>query len=144
NGLPTTNEDTCMSEFKKNHKVNPWWIGIRGGVDPTFYFTKNWSMFGKLALSTLWNGTTEKVKDTTDVCDSSGSPSGASTNMIIRQFQGNNHNLTGVLEWQLGLCYDYWWNDDDYHFGIAAAWENQKWDDMFWFQGFTLQFRFDF
>lgn len=141
---------------RNNANADTWWIGIRTGLDLNFHFTRNWSLFSKTALSAVWEGwsgtATENVRLT-----AAGSSTGVATWVAISQEKYSNHGVYGIIEQQIGFCYDYWWDEDDYHFGIAASWEGQYWanqcrsigispgvDGAQTMQGFTLNFRFDF
>lgn len=131
-----------------------WWVGIRTGLDGAWYFDKNWSMFGDVALSALWGRFDVTRRDIADVTVTDPS---SSVTVVNTAFEF--HTAKPVVEFQLGLRYDYWFSDDDYHFGIEAAWEEQVWinqNNVFEvpvaygangdlsFQGLTVKLRFDF
>jgi hypothetical protein len=131
-----------------------WGVGVRTGIDTCWYFDKNWSMFGNTSLAALWGRFSNHRYDYVTLAPASR-PS--TLNVINTKF--DFHSVKPVLELQLGLRYDYWFSDDRYHFGIAAAWEEQVWfnQSQFFdvgvsyahpgdliFQGLTLDIRFDF
>jgi len=128
-----------------------WGIGIRTGLETSWYFDKNWSIFGNTALSSLWGRFYDTRKDHVT--------SASDVHRTILNTRADFHTVRPVMEFQLGARYDYWFSDDDYHFGIEAAWEQQVWFNQNQFiellnasgsqanltlQGFTLDFRFDF
>jgi len=133
-----------------------WGIGIRAGLNTAWQFNHNWSIFGDLALAALWGRFDVCRKDRTvwEV------PSTDTTNDTTAFWsQRRFYNVNPVLELDLGLRYDYWFNNDNYHFGLQAGWEEQVWFDMnqmiylldadgsngnMTFQGLTVKFRFDF
>lgn len=130
------------------NRSQKWWgVGIRSGIDTAWYFDKNWSIFGDFALSGLWGRFNVSGKATID--GTYGTPE-------IQQFVpvwtgANYHTVKYVGEFQLGLRFDYWFSDDDYHFGLSAAWEVQSWinhNQMTFtdlgLQGLTIKARFDF
>jgi hypothetical protein len=137
---------SCYDNLNTSFKQDVWWIGIRAGFDPSFYFSKNWSMFGKAALSTLWNGNTEKYKEKIDVCNNSQDASGVKTTKTVTNTKGTYHDLGTVLELEIGFRYEQWWDDDNYHVAVEASWENQDWSvgPAEWFQGFRFGVRFSF
>lgn len=129
-------------------------IGLRSGVDTAFFFDKNWSMFGDLALSALAThfNTTQKYTNH-DIEDSV-----ATQTLILAKFGQSTNAIKPVLEMALGLRWDYWFNDDSYHTALSLAWEQQLWWSMnqlnnvlntnansdLSMQGVTFKFRFDF
>ena len=129
-----------------------WGVGIRTGLDSTWYFCKNWSAFANTALSSLWGRFYTQRNDTVFLIGNTG------TRGIIN-VKDDFHTVKPVLELQLGGRYDYWFCDDDYHLGVEVAWEQQVWFNQNQFvqylstsgsegnlilQGLTIDFRFDF
>ena len=129
-----------------------WGVGIRTGLDASWYMTKNWSIFSNTALSALWGRFYNSREDSVTLAVTE-------TNRTIINTRSSFHTVKPVLEMQLGVRYDYWFCDDDYHFGIEAAWEEQVWFSQNQFiellspsgssadlllQGLTIDFRFDF
>lgn len=148
--LDMTVVDDVLSTTLKNRQ-HFWGVGIRTGLDTSWYFDKNWSMFGNLAVSPLWGRFDVTRKDYTTTT--------AGTTTLGINTNDSFHTIKFVGEFQLGLRYDYWFSDDDYHFGIEAAWEEQLWfnhNQLFvttqpWgshgdliMQGLTIDVRFDF
>lgn len=149
---PTWIDKTLSSRFQ-----DYWGLGIRTGLDASWMVTRCFNVFGKWAFSTVWGQFTNNGSFSGVTTDASG----AFINNIV-SYRGypkaRAHQLNGVLEMQLGVCYDYWFSDDDYRLRVSAAWENQLWLnqnhlDQFGIaslkgdlslQGLTLNFRFDF
>jgi hypothetical protein len=129
-----------------------WGVGVRTGLDASWFFDKNWSLFGSTSLAALWGRF-----DVTRQDFSTTTP----TQVIHKTCDTHSdfHTIKPVAEFQLGLRYDYWFSDDDYHFGVQVAWEEQLWFNQNQFfqlsnpwgshgdlglQGITLDLRFDF
>ncbi len=129
-----------------------WGVGIRTGLDASWFFDKNWSLFGSTSLSALWGRFDVTREDFATTLPNS---------VIFKtcNTRADFHTIKPVAEFQLGLRYDYWFSDDDYHFGVQAAWEEQLWFNQNQFfeltdswgshgdlglQGITIDFRFDF
>lgn len=129
-----------------------WGLGIRTGLDTSWMFTRNWSLFGNWAISALWGQFTDSRVDVTNATTAAGAS--LLTNYTAMNLHSRTHQLNGVMEFELGLRYDYWFSDDEYRFRVEAGWENQLWFNQNNFygtnggnlslQGFTLNFRFDF
>ena len=127
-----------------------WGFGIRTGFDTAWHLNSSWSIFGNFALSALWSSFDIDRKDT----DFDGAVTTTNVNT-----NNDFHTILPVLEIAIGVRWEMWFSDDDYHFGIDAGWEEQVWWGMnrlivinqpqrdngdLTFQGLTLKFRFDF
>ena len=145
----TTTSATELYEIA--HKQHYWGLGVRTGVDTSWMFSRNWSLFGDWAIAALWGQFTDSRADLSNVANSAGAA--VLTNYTAMNLHSRTHQLNGVMELQFGLRYDYWFSDDEYRFRAAAGWENQLWFNQNHFygldgdlslQGFTLNFRLDF
>ena len=126
-----------------------WGVGLRTGLDTAWHFTRRWSIFGDVALTALWCYFDVDRKDTTDFM---------SIKDTVLNTENDFHSIKGVIEIALGLRWEIWFRDDDYHFLIQAGWEEQIWLNRnqyfrhaeegshgdLTFQGLTLKLRFDF
>ena len=129
-----------------------WAIGVRGGFNISWYLSKSWSIYGDMAVSGMMTSYYDvKRRDTID--DSSTGYS-----KVVRNLDENNfYSVNYVGELELGLRWEMWFYDDNYHFAIQAGWEEQVW--LSWlrtpelvdesthdlsFHGLNLKFRFDF
>ncbi len=147
-----TDPNTLTQRRTMNQDFDYWGFGIRTGMDTAWHFNKSWSLYGNFAISALWSGfDIDRTDDTFD----------PNTDTTTRTVNTNNDFSTvlPVLELAIGLRWETWFSNDDYHFGIDAGWEEQVWWGMnryivlnqpqrdngdLTFQGFTLKFRFDF
>ena len=127
-------------------------IGVRGGFNIAWYMAKCWSFYGDLALTTMWANyhdlkRKDHLEDTTSQND-----------VTMFHLDNDNHYAVKYIgELELGLRWETWFYDDNYHFAIQAGWEQQvwinwapsiefldeSWDDLS-FHGLNLKFRFDF
>jgi len=137
-------------------KQNFWGVGPRAGVNSCWMFSRNFSFFGNWALAALWGQFKNTRTDTANVNNTNGTVVLSDYNTVGAR--GRTHQLSPVVELELGLRYDYWFCDDEYRFRLGASWENQVWfnqnhflgagtDSVFGdlsLQGFTLNVRFDF
>lgn len=149
-------------EIHNHEKQTYWGLGIRGGLDTSWMFSRNWSIFGNLALAPLWG----RFKSTlctydvnvVDVRAANGQASSADFSGSLVNYTGifaSMHLINMVYEFQLGFRFDYYFNDNDYRLRLEAAWEQQYWDNLnqfityYWtngltMQGLTVKLRFDF
>lgn len=145
------NSTQRLDEMTNNQDY--WGFGLRTGLDTAWHFTKEFSLFADFALSALWSQYQSNRKDTEQqVVPTTG------TKTTLLSTNNDFHTVTPVLEMDLGLRWETWFSDDDYHFLIQAGWEEQVWfnfNNLARFigesvngnlttQGLTLKFRFDF
>jgi len=130
--------------------VDFWGVGIRTGLNGSWYFNRNWSFYGDLGLSGLWSRFKTKRVDTA-VDTTTGST------FKPYNIENIHHQITPVLELGFGLQEEVWWHRGRYHVAIRAGWEEQVWFNMNQFddlqdtphgnldlQGLTVRARFDF
>ncbi len=144
----------ATGSYKMTQKQSFWGIGVRSGLDTSWKFTRNWSIFGDISLAALWSQFTTHRTDVLTQASSLDS----FTNLEAIHVRRLTHTITPVIEWDLGLRWDYWFSDEDYRFRVQTAWEQQVWFDHNQFlqlgatnrtgslnlQGLTVDFRFDF
>jgi hypothetical protein len=145
--------DNIISTMNQNQFY--WGFGIRAGLDAAFHFSRSFSTFGELAVSGLYgqfqNNRLNRAFDNT-----------AGTFVALgnnpRNIHNNFHTIKPVIEWQIGLRWEMYTCEKEFHFAVEAAWEEQYWlgqnqlityfvegrgGDLN-FQGLTVKFRFDF
>lgn len=142
-----------QSKRKMTNNQDYWGFGIRTGLDTAWHFTKSWSIYGDFAVSAMWSQFKVSRKDTKYTI-----PEASNTVYTIFNYNNNFHTIKPVMEWGIGLRWETWFSDDDYHFLIQAGWEEQYWTEMnqhmhnmeesnhgdMDLMGLTVKFRFDF
>jgi hypothetical protein len=99
-------------------------VGIRGGFDTAWHFTKHWSIYGDLALSALWTDFRTQRNDQTTTT------AGVTyTSFSAKERRNRSQSVEPVLELGLGLMYQTWFHQDEYEFWVKAGWEEQVWWD---------------
>ena len=125
-------------------------IGLRTGANTVYSFNRNWSIYGNFAANVLnsrfkANSKNNMWTDGTEVT-------------LSDNIEAKTTVIQPVLEFAMGLGWDVWFQDDAYHLGLRAGWEQQWWFRNNYFiapvtpgnlgdlsiQGFTLKVRFDF
>ncbi|WP_316359331.1 Lpg1974 family pore-forming outer membrane protein [Candidatus Neptunichlamydia sp. REUL1] len=143
--------DLATASYNSHQDHDTWGLGIRGGVNLAWYMTKSWSIFGNVAWSAMWTHYDVDRKDQLTLLDNS------ETNLQLVNTEMNNYRVRYVSELELGLRWEMWFYDDNYHFAIQAGWEEQVWLSYGNFirlyndtqgdlslHGLNLKFRFDF
>lgn len=128
--------------------VKIWGVGIRGGLDGVWHFTREFSLIGAFDLTGLWEHVKASRQDV-----NAGNALSTLNNLDKYSI------IEPVFEWSLGFRWETWWCCDRYHFAIDANWESQVWINQNRFihiigtapitrdlmlQGATLSTRFDF
>lgn len=149
--LNTGNSNTPTETLaKQNNKM--FGIGFRAGLNGSWFFTKNWSIYGSTAFDLL---STRSKLDAKGQQFTTANPSSVSLN---EYFEQKISFLQPIIELAMGLGWDIWMQDDEYHFGVKVGWEQQTWINNNHFtlitqpgqsgsmsiQGFVLKARFDF
>lgn len=147
-GVP---ENVVTSHTMTNNQ-DYWGFGIRTGMNTAWHFTREFSIYGDWAASALWSNFKVDRKDqNVTIYDPAVNP-------VVVNTQNDFYSVKAVVEMAIGLRYETWFSDDDYHFLIQAGWEEQVWlnhNQLFKLveegshgdmdlQGLTVKVRFDF
>lgn len=133
-------------------KTQQYGVGIRGGLDTSWYFVKDWCIYGGLAWTAMWT-----AYDNATVKDKVNN-SATNTSYQFLNLSVDHYSVRYVGEFELGLRWEMWFDDDNYHVAFQAGWENQVWVKNALFlnpiagetyqdltmQGLTVKLRFDF
>ncbi len=146
--------DLLGNNTSTHNGMKNWGIGVRGGLDTAWHFTREFSLIGDFSLTGLWEKLKVKRKDNTFTLGA------AIPNISYVNISNNYSTVEPILEWMLGLRYEFWTCGDDFHFAFDAAWEVQNWFEQNQFirmpgcvvtnsgnltlQGLTAKVRFDF
>lgn len=125
-------------------------IGLRTGLNTNWELTKNVSVFGDLALASIWGQFNEQRRENQQERRELST---------VFNIEDHSHKLEPVLNLALGLRWEAWLDHDQLHFSMEAGWEHQLWllhglwiqkagelyhrGDLS-LQGLTLKGRFDF
>lgn len=128
-----------------------WGFGIRAGLDTAWHFSKSFSALGQIAFSGLYgqfenSGSFNSFDNTQGIF------------LINHVLTNDFHTIKPVLEWFVGLRWETYTCDNEYHFSFEAGWEEQFWGEQnqfletlvegkngdLNFQGLTVKARFDF
>lgn len=142
--------------FVTRQNLDTWGMGIRSGLQNAFHFSTEWSIYANLAFSGMWTSIDSKRKD--DLSGITPNPAGYNADKFTSiDTKKSCYRIRYVGELELGLRWETWFYDDNYHFAIDAGYEQQVWinngafirlgsDDQgdLSLHGLNLKFRFDF
>ena len=113
----------CTNSLRLNNDI--WAIGILAGLDMGMYFTREFSFFASLSGASMFQSFQRS-----EYSNLKGGLSNLSTpapaEVTVRQEQ-TNYALLPWLCFELGLKYDAYFDDDQYHISLQAGWEGQWW-----------------
>lgn len=153
--------DEVATTLRMKNDQSYWGIGLRSGINTAWRFTQTWGIYGNIALSALWSQFEVERKDSRTDSRNGGGDNELPLNVTVSpiRFQDSFHTLKGVLELGIGMCGEWWFFEDRYHFSVQAGWEEQLWfnhnqlvktlfsqlahGDLL-LQGLTIKTRFDF
>ena len=139
--------------LKQNLVLKNYGIGLRGGSDFAWYFTKQFSIFTDLYGNLYWTDYTTQSNKLT-LYD----PTNNANKVYIDQNNDDFYAVKFAGEMEIGLMWETYFCEHDYHFAIRATWEMQTWvnwarwlqainasdNNDLSFQGLNLKLRFDF
>ena len=117
---------------------------------------KQWSIYGDLAWTAMWTDYNDVTRK--DTAEDPTQQTGLSSINPYNVRQDEHYAIKTILELEIGLRWEIWFYDDNYHFAIQAGWEEQvwanwgtnfdflvgeTWNDLS-LHGLNLKFRFDF
>lgn len=153
-GETSATSDTVDSTIR--NKQDLWGIGMRAGLDTSWYFSKWFNLYGNMSLSGLWSDFRLKLKNRSTILLSTNQATGQVLDIVHQQM--HFHVIRPVVEFDLGVRYERWFINNRYHISISAGWEEQIWINQFHLvnargensrydltlEGFTTKLRFDF
>ncbi len=107
--LNVNNYPQSGGEHLLKQKQHFWGGGLRGGAITDWHFTRNWSLYGNLALAELYSLFQDKLHG-------------------VQAFQKRIfHTIVPVLEMGLGVRYETFFSQDRYQLFAQLGWEQQVW-----------------
>ena len=156
-GIIVDNNNTVVEgPYKIHERMDNWGIGIRGGFNLAWYMAKQWSIYGDFAWTNMWTDYNDVSRK--DTAEDPTQQTGLSSINPYNVRQDEHYAIKTILELEIGLRWEIWFYDDNYHFAIQAGWEEQvwanwgtnfdflvgeTWNDLS-LHGLNLKFRFDF
>ncbi len=147
-------EETFNFNSEFGHSI--WGLGMRGGLNTSWQFSKNVSLYGNLAFTGIWLHYDIDRKDTfeTVVTD----PQVQTTETTTFNAQDHLRLVKPVLEFGIGLRLESYFGCGRYHFLLQGGWESQIWINQTIYisrnghhdrfdlnlHGLTTKIRFDF
>ncbi|MFY7842793.1 MAG: Lpg1974 family pore-forming outer membrane protein [Rhabdochlamydiaceae bacterium] len=98
-------------------------VGPRAGFDTAWHFNRHFSIVGDFSLTGLAQDFRKHRKD---ISVNFGNATD-NADLLVAHVHDKTYSLKPILEWSLGLRYEFWTCGDDYRFAFEANWEAQSW-----------------
>lgn len=118
----TTSDDfTSKDEFKNTF----WGVGLTGGIQPTWFFSDCFSLYGNMDIALLWGQ--HKVKKEERYTDTQTSLTSAIVTQLANyraNTSSDSYYLQPFLDLAIGLRWENYYCQDQYHVALDLGWEN--------------------
>jgi|JI10StandDraft_1071094.scaffolds.fasta_scaffold01504_2 hypothetical protein len=118
---------TLQETFNAMTRFNSstWGLGMRGGLNTSWQFSKNVGIYGNLALTGIWLHYDLDRKDTFETIE--GNPQVPPTKITTYNIQDHLRLIKPVLEFGIGLRLEAYFACNRYHLLLQGGWESQIW-----------------
>lgn len=114
-------------DFQSHMDQALWGIGMRGGMNTSWHFSKVFSLYGNMAFTGIWLHYDNDRKDTFTVSDNQQQVGQERTTLNI---QDHLRLIRPVFEFALGLRAETYYGCGRYHILLEAGWEAQIWPNQ--------------
>lgn len=119
----TTLNETFNAKARFDSSV--WGLGVRGGLNTSWQFSKYIGLYGNLALSGVWLHYDLDRKDTFETIEAD--PQVFTTETTTYNIQNHLRLIKPVLEFGVGLRIESYFACNRYHILVEGGWESQVW-----------------
>jgi hypothetical protein len=116
------NSFSVTGPFVTSSHTDTWGVGVRGGFNVAWYMSKSWSFYGDFAWTAMWTDYDKLTRK-----DRLDDASTGNSKLFFNLDNDSFYTIKYVGEMELGLRWEMWFYDDNYHFAIQAGWEEQVW-----------------
>lgn len=117
--------------FKDHFKDQFWGVGLLGGIEPVWYFSSCFALFGDLDFSLLWgkfkNTNVEKYSGIADIRNDGIVVPNINTLLYNAHAKNDFFSMQSILDLALGLRFERTWCCDLYRTNLDLGWEHHIW-----------------
>lgn len=145
---------TLDGTLRNDLVLKQYGIGVRMGSDFAWYFTKQFSIFTDLYANLYW---TDYTTQSNKVTLNNGDATTPLSKVYVNQSDDDYYAVKFTSEAEIGLMWETYFCEHDYHFAAKVSWEVQNWINWARFgnaltmqnhdltlQGLNVKLRFDF
>jgi hypothetical protein len=116
---------TRTQSGKASIENNNWGAGLLGGFQPTFQFSDCFALYGDAGMALYWG----KLKENNRVALAQLQDPGTSSTLAVDQtvtvcYENDYFCMTPILDLAIGLRWETYWCDQQYHFAFDLGWEH--------------------
>lgn len=127
NAYSKTDNATQPIRYEYAMKAKQDGVGMRGGCNSAFFMTPQWSIYGDLALSAMFNALHSNRENH---CTFKTGVDNTLKEVKQTRTRGHLHTVSSVVEMGLGLRFETFFNNNHYKYLLEAGWEAQVWFDQ--------------
>ncbi len=118
-----TMPQTITIETTDDFTNDSWGVGFVGGIQPTWFFTPCFSLYGGFGMALGWGDHKVKKRERYPIVVQNGSVS-TTTGNYVQNFSASHYYMTPMLDMELGLRWENYYCDNEYHLQIDLGWEH--------------------
>lgn len=125
----SSNFNAGQYQFKDEYESSCWGGGLVGGIQPTWYFSCDFALYGQLSGSLIWGDIQVKKKERY-LADNTSLDSNVDNSIdFSNHFRGCFSQMTPILDLGLGLRWERNWCCDRYRTTWDLGWEHHVYFD---------------
>ncbi|NGX45010.1 MAG: hypothetical protein K940chlam2_00150 [Chlamydiae bacterium] len=124
--ITAADSSTLTTSGKASIENSNWGAGLLGGVQPTFQFSDCFALYGDAGMALYFGNLKEKNQQSlTQIVDSGTSSILRPLNQTIAfTYKNDYYCMTPILDLAIGLRWETYWCDQQYHFAFDLGWEH--------------------
>lgn len=119
-------DNTTVLTYQDRFTTRAWGVGIIGGLEPTWYFTRCFALYGEVGVGALWGEFEIKKREKFVVTSSMP----ALTNSYRDSGKKQQTQMTPLLDLGLGLRCERTWCCERFRTALDLGWEHHVYFDQ--------------
>jgi len=115
--------------FNDRFKTQNWGAGFLGGLQPTWYFCRNFALYSNLDVALLWGEYENKKQENYQITLLLPDGQQIITPIPRMQSKGKFFQMNAILDLAIGLRWEEYWCCDQYRSTFDVGWEHHIWFD---------------
>lgn len=117
-------EDIVFFVDELKYKNRFWGIGFLGGLQPSFYFSKCFSLFGSVDFALLWGEYKENHDAFSELINRDAIPPRTDLFFLCKDSKEIFYSMQGIFDLAIGLRYEDTFCCDRYRIAFDLGWEH--------------------
>lgn len=117
--------------FEDRFTSKIWGVGLLAGIEPTWYFTCDFALFGKVDFSLLWGESSITKNENYTQSNSNTQSAGASNGFTFTNATKENFSqMTPIFDLAIGFRWEPTWCCDRFRSTLDFGWEHHLYYDQ--------------